>query len=115
MSEENRNRGSVVLAVASWAVPLAAVLLFAIPIGLEIAQAWQPPEWIPASTAVASALLVPMCLGMSIACFALRSHVQYSRFRRHAVAGIVVGTVLVVLIVVLLLSGQKAAPFIYAL
>ena len=115
MTDQDDSKRLVLLPLAAWALPLIAVALVAGPVGLDIAHVCHPPGWILTATALGCAVLVPLCLGISIACFALRSRVHNSRFRRYATAGLVVGSVLLVLVVLVFLSWQQAAPFVYTL
>ena len=114
MTNQEEKVPFLLLPLAGWLVPIVAVVLLVVPIWLDGSRRLCVPDWIFSATAISCAVLVPLFLGVSISCFALRSCVSESRFRRHSLIGVLIGTILLVLMILLFVSGERPAPFLYA-
>ena len=116
MTEDNTNklRAPVVLAVTSWIIPICislilGALIWLDSIGVHIAST---------CTLIVDIMfmfLIPLCCGISLTCLALSPHLQNIPVRRHAIVGLIVSILIILLIVGLIVFGQPATPFIWAM
>jgi len=102
-----------IIAVASWVAPLVSAAMFAL--AVIYGMPGFSPDWVVVAPLVLCAIFVPLGLGLGIAVLLLVPRPENSSARKHAVAGLVLDCILIVILLVLFLMGETVQPFIYAI
>ena len=107
-------RKARLLAITSWAVPLTVAVMFAFIVVYGIPGFTS--EWAVVVPFVLCAIFVPISLGLGIAVCLLVPCPEQSAVRKHAVAGVILGCILIIVVLLaIFFMGGIVQPFIYAI
>jgi hypothetical protein len=101
------------LAITSWAAPLAVAVTLAL--AVVYGMPGFTSDWAVIVPLALCAIFVPFGLGLGIAVCLLFPCAEQTAVRKHAVAGVILDCILIVVLLALFFMGEAVQPFIYAI